>query len=96
MCPENEDEKHSVMFVSVPKNKFKRAVKRNVIRRREKEAYKLNKNIITDFLKENNLKIGISFLYLDKEIRNYSDIEKPMIEMLYKLKEKLEDKYIKR
>ena len=96
MLPENSDVKHAAMFVSVPKKKFKRAVKRNLIRRRAKEAYRLNKNIITDFLKANNLKIGIAFLYLDKEIRNYSDIEKPMKEMLYKLKEKLEDKYIKR
>lgn len=79
----------AAFFVSVPKKKFKRAVKRNLIRRRVKEAYRLNKNILLPVLEENGLHIGMAFLYLDKEIREYAGIESKMKEMLRQLAEKL-------
>lgn len=36
----------SRIMVSVPKRHFKRAVKRNLLKRRMREAYRLNKNLI--------------------------------------------------
>lgn len=82
----------SSMFVSVPKKKFKRAVKRNLIRRRTKEAYRLNKNILIESLKEKDIRISMAILYLDKEIKDYHEIEKSIKDMLYKLRNKVNDK----
>ena len=42
------DEPVAQMMVSVPKRFFKRAVKRNRIKRQVREAYRLNKHILTD------------------------------------------------
>ena len=89
LTPIEEQSSSAAMFVSVPKKKFKRAVKRNLIRRRTKEAYRLNKNIIISDLKEKNQHISIAFIYLDKEIKNYKEIEKGMKDLLLRLKNKV-------
>lgn len=75
------------MFVSVPKKKFKRAVKRNLIRRRIKEAYRLNKQILTEPLQTRNNALDMAILFLDKEIPEYHTLEKKLKDMLLKLKE---------
>lgn len=75
------------MFVSVPKKKFKRAVKRNLIRRRIKEAYRLNKQTLTNSLQTHKDALDMAILFLDKEIPEYHTLEKKMKELLYKLKE---------
>ena len=79
----------AAMFVSVPKKRFKRAVKRNFIRRRVKEAYRLNKTVITDLLKENDLHLSFAIIYLDKELREYNVIEPKIREMLRQIKNKV-------
>lgn len=74
-----------VLF-SVSKRNFKRAVDRNLIRRRCREAYRLHKSILTA-----NPGVpypgSIAFLYLAKEISTYDVIEKAMIKVLNKMAE---------
>ena len=74
-----------VLF-SVSKRNFKRAVDRNLIRRRCREAYRLHKYILLQ-----NPKVpyptSIAFLYLAKEISTYDVIEKAMIKVLNKMAE---------
>ena len=72
----------AAMFVSIPKKRFKRAVKRNLLRRRSKEAYRLNKTALTDLLKELGLHADVAFLYLDREVREYVQLEPKMCEAL--------------
>lgn len=79
----------AAMFVSVPKKRFKRAVKRNLIRRRTKEAYRLNKHLLLPVLQEHNKHLAIAFIYLDKEIRLFDNIEKKMKELLIQLASKM-------
>lgn len=66
--------------VSVGKRKFKHAVDRNLIKRRIKEAYRLNKN---DFLEKNQEKnFDILFVYISDTSEEYAQIEKGMIKVL--------------
>ena len=70
---------------SVSKRNFKRAVKRNKIKRLLRECYRLNKSIIYDANKEKQLAIMI--IYTGKEIEDYQKIEKATKKALNKLVE---------
>ena len=77
------------ILISVSKKRFKRAVKRNLLKRRMREAYRLNKNILHESLKGKNLTLFVGFMYVGNEISEYAAIDKKMQEALEKLAEKL-------
>ncbi len=68
---------------SVPKKIFKQAVKRNLIKRRMKEAYRLNKELITE--KNCGRKIIVMVIYTEKEILDYKTIETFLIKGFKKI-----------
>lgn len=90
---ENEDSKQlPSVLVSVSKRKFKRAVKRNRVKRLIREAYRLNKQPIADLLKANNKRMDVAFLYLKDELPAYADIEKSILKTINQLSERLSSK----
>ncbi len=68
-----------VMFV-VPKKKHKRANKRNDIKRRMREVYRLNKHNLYESLKTQQ--IDLMFICLSNEELEYVVIEKSMLQLI--------------
>lgn len=64
----------------VPKKKHKRANKRNIIKRRMREVYRLNKSLLYDSLKIH--KIDVMFICLTPEELSYEDIENAMLNLM--------------
>lgn len=81
----NENAIRSQVLFSVPKRSFKQAVKRNLIKRRMREAYRLNKVSFYQQLHENQATLAIIFIYIDKEIKDYPVIEKGIVKAMKKL-----------
>lgn len=79
------------ILVSVSKKKFKRAVKRNRVKRLIREAYRLNKISFLDSLKGENRRVDIAFLYLKSELPVYEEIEKAMLKAMTTLSDKLKE-----
>ena len=79
------------MAVSVPKRLFKRAVDRNLLKRRIREAYRLNKGDLYKFLQKKEQKLILVIQYQDRKLGSYHSIEEALILGLTKLIEKLAD-----
>lgn len=89
---ENEPDKalrFASVLTSVSKKKFKRAVKRNRIKRLIREAYRLNKSNVITTLEKKGQHMDIAFLYLSNELPEYKDIEKAMLKAIAILTDKL-------
>ncbi len=72
---------------SVSKRNFKKAVQRNLLKRRMREAYRLNKQLLYE--KTGNKQLAVMFIFSGKEMENFESIEKGMIKALKKLSRKL-------
>lgn len=72
------------MFV-VPKRSFKKAHDRNKLKRRMREAYRLNKAPFYEMVLSQNKKIILSFLFIGKKIEEYKEIETAVLTHLKKI-----------
>jgi ribonuclease P protein component len=73
------------MAPAVPSRNFKKAVTRNLLRRRIKEAYRKNKEIIYQPLEKKGIKIIFMIQYTGKEVKEYDTIQKAVKDALGKL-----------
>ena len=71
------------ILVSVPKRFFKRAVKRNLLKRRIRESYRLQKNLLP-------APVDIAFIYVSREVLPSADIYAAMTEVLSEVAAKSE------
>lgn len=86
---ESAESTSSQILISVSKKKFKRAVKRNRVKRLIREAYRQQKHMLAKILDEKQLNISIAFLYLKDELPIYQDIEKAMTKTFTILSDKM-------
>ena len=76
------------MLVSVPKRHFKRAVKRNRVKRQVREAYRLNKHILNDVLIGKPYAMVLAFIWQDKELRSTEEVNRKVKSLLSRIAEK--------
>ncbi len=86
------DEVKVKIMVSVPKKCFKRAVKRNRVKRQIREAYRLNKRCISDKLDSANGVLLVAFIWLDNKLWPTSEVEKKMKSLMNRISEKMEER----
>lgn len=81
---------HKILFsVSVSKKNIRQANKRNLIKRRIRENYRLNKNGFK-FLDAENKQLQLMFLYIAKDVVDYNTINKTIIKHAKLLKKKID------
>ena len=61
--------------ISVPKKRFKRAYERNLLKRRIKEAVRLNKPKFYLFLNNKEIRIQLLIVYVAPKVMTYNEIE---------------------
>ena len=82
MPVENQDVQASILL-SVSKKRFKRAVKRNRVKRR------MHKHQLLQILTDKQQQLAIAFIYLSDELTSSAEIEEKMKILLARISEKL-------
>ncbi|MBL4676189.1 MAG: ribonuclease P protein component [Mucilaginibacter sp.] len=71
---------------AVAKKRYKHALDRNTVKRRMREAYRLNKQaLLYDMLNNADRKLVLFISYIGKEIAPYDFFEKKMVKLLTQL-----------
>ncbi|MBP1617806.1 MAG: rnpA [Bacteroidetes bacterium] len=79
------------VLISVSKRKFKRAVKRNRIKRLIRENFRLQRHELESTMQYLPFSLDVAFLFLKSELSDYSEISKAMAKALDLLKVKIQD-----
>ena len=77
---------------SVPKRKFKRAVDRNQIKRKLREAYRKYKHTCQKAIEAKNTGVSLFLIYLGKEIPPSKIVDDKIILLLNRLTKEITDK----
>ena len=73
---ESKSEERGVeVLFSVPKKFHKRANKRNLLKRRMREAYRLNRQLLVEKLGTQAKELDLALIYSAKELHSYKTIE---------------------
>lgn len=85
-----EGEASVLMMVSVPKRFFKRAVKRNRIKRQLRECYRRNKTILSERLSDDSgRQLLLAFIWIDNRLHSSATVEQRMVSLLERVTEHL-------
>ena len=76
----------AVMMVSVPKKLIHRANKRNLLKRRIREAYRTHQDLLPDTATDDKGQLQLAFIYISNEVATYRQIEKAIIKGIGKIR----------
>lgn len=86
LVTDHEEQNYPVKVVfSVPRKNYKKAVDRNLIRRRMREAFRTGKHPFYEMLRSNNKNVALMIIYTNKEIIEYPLIQKSLIKGMKKM-----------
>lgn len=84
---EQQDERpqrpQAKFLISVPKHCFRRAVKRNRIKRLVREAYRHNKSLVAQW------PLAIAFIWMDRRMPDAATVNKSVVNLLARIHEKM-------
>jgi len=80
------------MGVAVGTRNFKRAVDRNLLKRRVREAYRLQNEDLKQLVLASPIDLNVFFVYGDNQINDYATISNAVKKLLVKLAELLDKK----
>ena len=91
LAPEENTADASIL-ISVPKKRFKHAVKRNQVKRQVREAYRHNKHILLDALKaqETPTSMILAFIWLDNKIHFTEEVAYKVKKLLMHIAEEMQ------
>ena len=82
----NQGEHPMQLLISIPKKRIRKAVQRVLLRRRVREAYRLNRHeLLEPELLRTGWGVDIAFVYLDSHPAPYSVIEEKMTSLLQRI-----------
>ncbi|MBC8474212.1 MAG: ribonuclease P protein component [Cryomorphaceae bacterium] len=81
----NNDQVCVKSLIVVSKKRLKLAVDRNVVKRRIKEAYRLQKKQLECFLESTNQQLNLAIIYQEEEILDYKTLEEKINLLLSRL-----------
>jgi len=73
------------MALTVPKRAFPKAVHRNLLRRRIREAYRLHKHLLYEGVNTEEHRYALMFIYIAKETLEFDVVEKAMVKGIKRL-----------
>ncbi|GAA6529783.1 MAG: ribonuclease P protein component [Prevotella sp.] len=84
------EEPQDKVLISVPKRCFKRAVKRNRVKRQIREAFRKNKYLLLHVLSAcPEDQVVIAFLWQDPQLYETDEIEKKVVSLLRRISERI-------
>ncbi len=86
--PPQTQEATATILISVAKKRFRHAVDRNLLKRRIREAYRLNKEPFINYLNEQNKKMAVAVLYIDTKHSSTDFLKRKMTKLLNSIMEK--------
>ena len=69
-------------LISIPKKRLRHAVDRVKMRRRVREAYRLNRH---DYANESSAPIDLAFIYVANDLKDYKSVERSVCRILQKI-----------
>lgn len=77
------------LLVSVPKRCFKRAVKRNRVKRQIREAFRRNKHVLADALAGSDRAVAVALIWMSADLSATHLVETKVKDLLVRIKERL-------
>ena len=81
----SETEEPAQVMVSVSKRHFKRAVKRNRVKRQIREAYRKHKHTLVQLMETREQGLLLAVVYVSDKIEDTAYVEKRMVKLLEKV-----------